>query len=118
MFKKSLFFTQRNIWIFPGCLFLELYQGKWKPRKIPNPDYFEDSDPFSTMTSIGALGLELWSMSDGIYFDNFIITDDKAVSDQWAAESWELKSAQETSGGLSGVSWTLQVRVNGVHTRR
>ena len=71
---------------------------------IDNPDYFEDLDPFTSMTSISALGLELWSMSDAIYFDNFIITDDKAVADQWATESWELKSAQETSGGLSGVS--------------
>ena len=48
-------------------------------------------------------------MSDGIYFDNFIITDDKTVADQWAADSWEIKSSQETAGGLSGVSsghWT------------
>jgi hypothetical protein len=47
------------------------YQGKWKPRKIPNPDYFYDSEPFR-MTSIGGIGIELWSMSSEIYFDNMV----------------------------------------------
>ena len=51
----------------------------------------------------GAVGLELWSMSNDIAFDNFIITDDKSVADSWAADSWELKHAQELSGGGSGV---------------
>jgi hypothetical protein len=30
-------------------------------------------------------------MSDNILFDNFIITDDKLVSEQWAAETFDLK---------------------------
>ncbi|KAL3215902.1 hypothetical protein MRX96_033374 [Rhipicephalus microplus] len=66
------------------------YKGKWKPRKIPNPDFFEDQNPFR-MTAIAAVGLELWSMSDGILFDNIIITDDTVVADQWAADTWVLK---------------------------
>jgi hypothetical protein len=37
------------------------------------------------------VGLEIWSMSDNILFDNFIITDDKIVSEQWAAETFDLK---------------------------
>ncbi len=37
------------------------------------------------------MGLEIWSMSDNILFDNFIITDDKLVSEQWAAETFDLK---------------------------
>ena len=31
------------------CLFFLvslLFQGKWKPRKIANPDYFEDLQPY------------------------------------------------------------------------
>ena len=39
----------------------------------------------------GAIGLELWSMSDNILFDNMIITDDKHVADEWAADTFELK---------------------------
>jgi hypothetical protein len=49
------------------------YQGKWKPRKIPNPDYFHDPEPYK-MTPIGGIGIELWSMSSEIYFDNMVIS--------------------------------------------
>ena len=27
------------------------------------------------MTAVGAVGIELWSMSDSLYFDNVLITD-------------------------------------------
>ncbi|XP_061218132.1 calnexin-like [Neopsephotus bourkii] len=66
------------------------YQGVWSPRKIPNPDYFEDSHPFK-MTAVSAIGLELWSMTSDIYFDNFIICSEKEVADRWAADGWGLK---------------------------
>eukprot|EP00069_Balaena_mysticetus_P020019 bmy_02682T0 len=66
------------------------YQGIWSPRKIPNPDYFEDSHPF-LLTSFRALGLELWSMTSDIYFDNFIICSEKEVADRWAADGWGVK---------------------------
>ncbi|XP_043917559.1 calmegin [Protopterus annectens] len=66
------------------------YQGIWSPRKIENPDYFEDPKPFA-MTPIGAIGLELWSMTSDIYFDNFIICSEKEVADKWAADGWSLK---------------------------
>ncbi|XP_017319916.2 calmegin isoform X2 [Ictalurus punctatus] len=66
------------------------YQGVWSARKIPNPDYFEDLEPFK-MTPFRAVGLELWSMTSDIYFDNFIISADKEVVDRWAADSWGLK---------------------------
>ncbi|MBN3290689.1 CALX protein, partial [Polypterus senegalus] len=65
-------------------------QGIWKPRKIPNPDYFEDDNPFG-MTPFSAVGLELWSMTSDIYFDNFIICSEKEVSDRWASDSWGIK---------------------------
>ncbi|CAG5882137.1 unnamed protein product [Menidia menidia] len=54
------------------------YQGVWKPRKIQNPDYFEDLQPFR-MAAVRALGLELWSMTSDIYFDNFILTSHKEL---------------------------------------
>lgn len=66
------------------------YKGKWKPKRIVNPDFYEDKHPFR-MTAIAAVGFELWSMSDSILFDNIIITDDIAVADQWASETWALK---------------------------
>lgn len=66
------------------------YKGKWKPRRIANPYYFEDRYPYK-MTPIAAVGFELWSMSEDIMFDNIVITDDRYVADQWAAETFSLK---------------------------
>ncbi|XP_061401879.1 calnexin [Musca vetustissima] len=66
------------------------YRGKWSPRKIPNPDFFEDLTPFK-MTPIGAVGIELWSMSNDILFDNIIITDDLDVAIDYAAKTFDLK---------------------------
>ena len=72
------------------------------------------------MAPFKALGLELWSMTSDIYFDNFIITSDKEVADRWASDSWGLKklvaSANEVSRSLlerrgSSLRWSgLQQR--------
>ncbi|XP_069055602.1 calnexin [Pleurodeles waltl] len=70
------------------------YQGVWKPRKIQNPDYFEDLAPFK-MTPFSAVGLELWSMTSDIFFDNFIICSDRPVADDWANDGWGLKKAAD-----------------------
>ena len=48
------------------------------------------------MTAIGAVGIELWSMSSDIYFDNVLITDDMDVANTWAAETFELKVSKFT----------------------
>ncbi|XP_035209829.1 calnexin-like, partial [Stegodyphus dumicola] len=66
------------------------YKGKWRPRRIPNPHYFEDKYPYK-MTPVAAVGFELWSMVDGIMFDNLIITDDLYVAQHWASETFDLK---------------------------
>uniref|UniRef100_UPI00398E47C8 calnexin-like n=1 Tax=Pristiophorus japonicus TaxID=55135 RepID=UPI00398E47C8 len=72
------------------------YQGVWNPRKIQNPNYFEDLQPYK-MTPIIAIGLELWSMTSDILFDNFIICAERKVSDQWAADGWGLKKLVATA---------------------
>ncbi|KAM7332834.1 calmegin [Alexandromys fortis] len=79
----------RGVWR-PPMISNPDYQGIWSPQKIPNPDYFEDDHPF-LLTSFSALGLELWSMTPNIYFDNFIICSEKEVADRWAADGWALK---------------------------
>jgi len=75
-------------------------QGVWKPRKISNPAFFEDLQPFR-MTPFSAVGLELWSMTADIFFDNFFITDDRATADRWAADGWGLKKAAEGAADVS-----------------
>jgi len=66
------------------------YQGKWAPAKIPNPDYFHDAEPFK-MTPLAGIGIELWTMSDSIYFDNILITDNIGLADNLAKETYDLK---------------------------
>merc|ERR1739844_576334 len=75
---------------FPPLINNPNYKGKWKPKKIENPDYFHDPHPFK-MTPIGGIGIELWSMSDDLYFDNLIITDNTEIADIWAADTFDLK---------------------------
>lgn len=38
-----------------------------------------------------AVGFELWSMVDGILFDNIIISDELFVVEHWALETFDLK---------------------------
>lgn len=68
-----------------------------------NPDYFEDLHPFR-MEPFKALGLELWSMTSDIYFDNFIITSHKEVADRWASDSWGLKKLVASANEVSAMT--------------
>lgn len=47
------------------------------------------------MTPFSAVGLELWSMTSDIFFDNFFITNDRNTADRWASDGWGLKKAAE-----------------------
>ncbi|XP_034825198.1 calnexin-like [Maniola hyperantus] len=83
------------------------YKGKWSPRRIPNPHFFNDEHPFR-MTPIHAVGFELWSMSPQLLFDNLIVTDDVAVAEQWAAQTYALKRAKINSDAESFVERALK----------
>lgn len=54
------------------------------------------------MTPFSAIGLELWSMSSDIFFDNFIISADRRVVDDWANEGWGLKRAADGAAEVGG----------------
>ncbi|RNA15718.1 calnexin, partial [Brachionus plicatilis] len=71
------------------------YQGKWEPRKLPNPEFFEDKDPFKSLLPFSAVGLELWSMTENIYFDNFVIAQDPKLAELFAEDNWVAKSKLE-----------------------
>ena len=51
-----------------------------------------------------AVGLELWSMTNDIMFDNFIISDNETVVAEWTAQTWEVKSSVERAAAGGGVS--------------
>ena len=63
-----------------------ILQGIWKPKRIPNPAYFEDDHPFDNMLTITAVGLELWTMSGGIFFDNFLVCSELTIANNFARE--------------------------------
>ncbi|CAL8071593.1 unnamed protein product [Orchesella dallaii] len=67
------------------------FKGKWSRRKIPNPDYFEDKEPFK-MAPIGAVGLEIWTMTDLVLFDNFIVSDKEAIVNEFTENTFNLKT--------------------------
>ncbi|BGP38386.1 hypothetical protein JCM10449v2_002318 [Rhodotorula kratochvilovae] len=72
------------------------YKGPWSPRKIPNPDYFEDLSP-ADFSPIGAVGFELWSMTDGIVFDNIFLSSSEADLDAFLAETYRIKAPLEAA---------------------
>ncbi|KAL0974380.1 hypothetical protein UPYG_G00219680 [Umbra pygmaea] len=41
--------------------------------------------------SVEALGLELWSLSGEVMFDNFLVTDDLKMAESWTQDSWGQK---------------------------
>ncbi|KAL4191914.1 hypothetical protein AMTRI_Chr06g169650 [Amborella trichopoda] len=88
------------------------YKGIWKPRQISNPDHFELEKP--NVEPIAAIGIEIWTMQDGILFDNILIADDAKVAEQYREKAWKPKfeaekekekaeeAALAASSGLSG----------------
>ncbi|XP_023327144.1 calnexin isoform X2 [Eurytemora carolleeae] len=86
---------------YPSMINNPNYKGKWKPNKIPNPEYFNDEEPYK-MSTIGAIAIELWSMSDSIYFDNLLITDSLVLADAFLEDTFHLKLSKidSATGGM------------------
>lgn len=70
------------------------YIGEWAPRRIPNPNFFVEENPHN-LDKMGALGIEIWTMKDGILFDNFIISYNQADVDKFTSETWVKKNQDE-----------------------
>ncbi|KAJ3342121.1 hypothetical protein HDU93_003337 [Gonapodya sp. JEL0774] len=66
----------------------------WAPRKIPNPNYFEDLHP-ADFEPIGALGFEIWTMQENVLFDNIYIGHSVADAKKFAEETWAVKYTSE-----------------------
>ena len=65
------------------------YQGIWAPRQIPNEDYFELEKP--NLEAVAAIGIEIWTMQDGILFDNILVAHDEKVAEEYRKTTWEPK---------------------------
>jgi calnexin len=66
------------------------YKGPWAPSKIDNPDYFVDDQP-ADLTPLGGVGIELWTMTEDILFDNLYIGHDEKQAGEFAKETFGLK---------------------------
>ncbi|KAG7484167.1 hypothetical protein MATL_G00046330 [Megalops atlanticus] len=62
------------------------YQGQWRPRTIPNPAFSED--PQLQLSPVAAVGLELWSVTGGVLFDNILLCADLKVAHEWTEDTW------------------------------
>ncbi|KAK1614632.1 hypothetical protein QYE76_020149 [Lolium multiflorum] len=78
------------------------YKGIWKPQEIPNPEYFELHKP--VFDPIAATGIEIWTMQDGILFDNIVIADDEKAPVKPAAEVKNPSAPEADAAGSSGVT--------------
>uniref|UniRef100_A0A7N0VEM1 Calnexin n=1 Tax=Kalanchoe fedtschenkoi TaxID=63787 RepID=A0A7N0VEM1_KALFE len=83
------------------------YKGIWKPQQIPNPSYYELATP--NFEPIAAVGIEIWTMQDGILFDNILIASDEKVAESYRLTSWkpkleiekEKQKAEDAAAGIS-----------------
>jgi calnexin len=83
------------------------YKGPWKARQIPNPNYYEDKNPYK-FDAIGGIGIELWTMQDGIIFDNIVVSYDSGFINKlktaWSKKSAEENRLKQLSEGSTGES--------------
>jgi calnexin len=83
----------KGVWVAPK-ISNPAYKGPWKARQIPNPHYFKDDHP-ANLSPIAGVGIDIWTMSGGIMFDNIILTEDKLAADAFAAETFVPKHKAE-----------------------
>jgi calreticulin len=72
------------------------YKGSWEHPEIPNPDYYEDSNIYA-YPSHAFLGIEIWQVTAGSIFDNFLVTNDVAFAKTEASAILERKAAEKAA---------------------
>jgi len=71
-----------------------VYKGVWKPKQIANPDYFLDESP-AVLPKIDGVGIDIWTMSKGLMFDNIVISTDVAAAKAFADSTFAVKKGIE-----------------------
>ncbi|KAH7338696.1 calnexin [Rhizoctonia solani] len=70
------------------------YKGPWAPRKIANPNYFEDLHP-ANLNKIGGVGIEIWTMTEDILFDNIYVGTSPEDAAKLAKQTFVVKQKIE-----------------------
>eukprot|EP00887_Chlorella_sp_A99_P006722 scaffold3.g6722.t1 len=82
------------------------YKGKWSaplidnpaykgPRDIPNPAHYKDEAPLSNVGKVGAVAVEVWTMDDGYFFDNVLISNSAEEAAAFAEQTFQPKKEAE-----------------------
>jgi len=67
------------------------YKGPWKAAQIRNPGFFSDPQPVQTIAPVQAIAVEVWTITAGIIFDNFLIATSINDALKYARETTALK---------------------------
>ncbi|KAF6748416.1 Calreticulin family-domain-containing protein [Ephemerocybe angulata] len=86
------------------------YKGEWAPRKIPNPAFFEDKAPVKSLPKIGGVGIELWTMTEDILFDNIYVGHSVEDAKKLAAETFRRSRSPSRLPLTSPPMMTLTMR--------
>lgn len=66
------------------------YRGPWLPRLIDNPAYYEEKRPHNLPAAAG-VAIEIWTLQEGIAFDNILITHDEHCAESFADATFREK---------------------------
>jgi len=75
------------------------YKGEWAPRRIVNRNWYEDLTPVRNLNKIGGVGIELWTMTEDILFDNIYVGHSIENAKEFAAETFDIKKPAEAALG-------------------
>lgn len=70
------------------------YKGPWFPRLIPNPAYYEEKHP-ERLPVMKGVAIEIWTLQEGIAFDNILITHDERCAEAFADATFRIKRQRE-----------------------
>ncbi|KAG2135056.1 Calreticulin-domain-containing protein [Suillus cothurnatus] len=65
------------------------YIAEWAPCKIANPDFCEDLEPVKHPNNIAGIGVELWTMTEDILFNNTYVGHSIDDAKSLAAETYK-----------------------------
>merc|ERR1712020_876788 len=89
------------------------YNGEWEPAQIDNPNYFEESNPFTKLDTVSGVVIDIWTMQRGIEYDNLYVgvSEDAAyeLADSWKVRyDFQSKADKSSSGDSSSDSDTME----------
>ncbi|CAM9334589.1 unnamed protein product [Rangifer tarandus platyrhynchus] len=70
------------------------YQGQWIHPEIDNPEYKPDPN-ICHHYNISVLGLDLWQVKSGSFFDNFLLTNDDEFAEEVENMTWGTRKDEE-----------------------